>query len=721
VAITVGDALLKLGVDSSQLDKDMKKAVEGIKGQMKNLGLGMTAVGAAITGVAVMMAKVAMEAESTKEAFKNLAKANQQSADEILSALKKASAGTVTATDLMLAANRAMTLGVAKNTTEFSTLMEIARDRARTMGLSVTQAFDNIVTGIGRGSPLILDNLGLTINITKANEAYAKSLDKTAEQLTEEEKKQALLNEVLRQGVAGINKANLSTLTTSEIMQSLKSSIADVSVQLGEALLPAIRTIGQFLSDVIGKLQGWIKANPDLARTLTVVGAAIGVITLALGGLLLLLPKITVAVGVFGTVFKGAAGPIGWVILAIEALTAVGIILWQNWDKITAFFKNAWSAIKLYFLEGVKSNLESLSMLTRFIPGLNRAVEEAKARIQGMIDAERVAKDARAMTATIKSELEKQKQAELDLLTAKKGAAAKDLDIARKNHDAKIALLEKEYDERIKTLNAETDYAVKAIQDQIDAIDAQTDAEELAITRAEEQKRLAELEDAYLSAETAEEKAAAKKEYEEYGTQVARNEILRQRDAEKDALRDQMDDLRTKAEAEADRLTQELEVNRIFEQQLLDLAEEHEKNVKASIDRQEEYLNASFETRLTDAAVYQAALEATLKDVNQTVTVTTVNRTESESFAGDAYEAPRGQVQYFAHGGMITEPTLLSRLADMRPYAIAGERGPERVAPVSQGYQTANITILLDGRVLAKAIGQPLIDEIHLRTGIRSG
>ena len=32
--------------------------------------------------------------------------------------------------------------------------MEIARDRARAMGLTIEQAFNDIVTGIGRGSPL---------------------------------------------------------------------------------------------------------------------------------------------------------------------------------------------------------------------------------------------------------------------------------------------------------------------------------------------------------------------------------------------------------------------------------------------------------------------------------------------------------------------------------------------------------------------------------------
>ena len=63
-------------------------------------------------------------------------------------------------------------------------------------------------------------------------------------------------------------------------------------------------------------------------------------------------------------------------------------------------------------------------------------------------------------------------------------------------------------------------------------------------------------------------------------------------------------------------------------------------------------------------------------------------------------------------GGIISKPTL----------AMIGEKGPEAVVPLNKmgGYQTANIYVQVDGRTLARAIGQPLVDEIRLRTGARS-
>jgi len=50
---------------------------------------------------------------------------------------------------------------------------------------------------------------------------------------------------------------------------------------------------------------------------------------------------------------------------------------------------------------------------------------------------------------------------------------------------------------------------------------------------------------------------------------------------------------------------------------------------------------------------------------------------------------------------------------------MIGERGPEAVVPLGKGMGTTNIYVELDGRVIARAIGQPLVDEIRLRTGVR--
>jgi len=40
------------------------------------------------------------------------------------------------------------------------------------------------------------------------------------------------------------------------------------------------------------------------------------------------------------------ASPIGWIILAIGALVAIGVVLWKNWDSVCNGIKAAWEWVK---------------------------------------------------------------------------------------------------------------------------------------------------------------------------------------------------------------------------------------------------------------------------------------------------------------------------------------------------------------------------------------
>jgi len=66
----------------------------------------------------------------------------------------------------------------------------------------------------------------------------------------------------------------------------------------------------------------------------------------------------------------------------------------------------------------------------------------------------------------------------------------------------------------------------------------------------------------------------------------------------------------------------------------------------------------------------------------------------------------------FAAGGIVPGPIGKPQLA-----VVHG--GEEIIPPRQSGPKTANITIYLDGRQIARAIGQPLTDEVRIRTGVR--
>lgn len=204
---------------SAQLNK-VKSALNGMSGAGdeasesteslgKKSGLAFSKIAgyiASVTAAVYAMKKVWEFSEqgaqllSLESASSKIAASMGGNMQDIVSAIQDASLGTISYYDAMQSASNAMMLGLGTDADKLGNLMEIAALRGRAMGLSTTQAFSDIVRGIGRMSPLILDNLGIVIDAENRYKTYAESIGKTAAELTAAEKKQALFNGVLEEG-----------------------------------------------------------------------------------------------------------------------------------------------------------------------------------------------------------------------------------------------------------------------------------------------------------------------------------------------------------------------------------------------------------------------------------------------------------------------------------------------------------------------------------------
>lgn len=183
--------------------------IERVEGRFKRLGnsvkanaLKITAALGAVTLAFRELNRSATLQGQTDALRRNLA-AQGQDLDTFLSKLDAVARGTISTSKLIESSSKALLLGIPAS--EISGLLDIARVSAIATGTSVAQAFDDIATGIGRASPLILDNLGIVVKLGPAYEAMADSLGKSTTELTAAEQKQALLNEVLRVGAARID------------------------------------------------------------------------------------------------------------------------------------------------------------------------------------------------------------------------------------------------------------------------------------------------------------------------------------------------------------------------------------------------------------------------------------------------------------------------------------------------------------------------------------
>lgn len=165
-----------LGINTDEFTKGLGKTKKGLTG-FEQMGAafasnisGMFAAAFA-TDVLVNFGREASEMAGKltgiEAAFKNIDNGG------LLDNLRAATKGTVSDLELMQNAVKASNLGLPIE--QLGTYFEFARKTAKATGESVDFLVQSIVTGIGRKSPLILDNLG--ISTVQLNEALKQTPD----------------------------------------------------------------------------------------------------------------------------------------------------------------------------------------------------------------------------------------------------------------------------------------------------------------------------------------------------------------------------------------------------------------------------------------------------------------------------------------------------------------------------------------------------------------
>jgi len=365
---------------SSEIAK-VKKDIEGVgkagkesEGGLKTFGDGISsawkvslAATAAITSVALAIKEVQDAAKEgaafqrMEEASASLARSLDADMSDILDALREASLGMVSDFDLMQAASRAMMLGVSADSEELAQLMEVAALRGRAMGLSTTQAFNDIVTGIGRASPMILDNLGIVVDAEGKYQAYAEAVGKTAEELTKAEKTQALLNGVLESSKGLLEETGGLTLDNAGKWEQMSAAQKNYFDLVKSDIADATSWWAEYWAAVFNK-----QANLKEARDLWEQVQKLGLIT----------PELQAA---YDAAVRGGQQDVTFLLENIDALKT----LVENYEKATrtaAEGTDKWAAANY---EGE----EAARLATAAIEAQKKAAEEAATAQQAVADA----------------------------------------------------------------------------------------------------------------------------------------------------------------------------------------------------------------------------------------------------------------------------------------------------------------------------------------------
>lgn len=380
----------EFGSVSSQQLKEVQKQMEeyGKKAQdagnkVSDAGTSMLGMTAAVAGVATAGVMYNMEMETLEANLETLL-GSTEAANERLEELRTMGAKTpFETTDLVKATQKMLAFGLDADKTNgyLSTLGDIAMGDANKLD-SLTLAFSQI----GAAGKATMEDVNqmvdagfnpLTYIMKETGETMTEVRDRVSAGKVSFEEIAGAMQKATSEGGPFYQSMERASETTAGKISTLKDSISMLVGTLTESLMPVFEKI----IDKLAKFAEWFS---NLSPAIQEIIIKVGLIVAAIGPALIIIGKIITAVGTIipiiaklgGLLVK--AGPIltaikgaimavvtalGWPVVAIAAVIAAIVLLWNKCEWFRNAVKAIWEAIKAGFqiaFEWIKGVLEGI-------------------------------------------------------------------------------------------------------------------------------------------------------------------------------------------------------------------------------------------------------------------------------------------------------------------------------------------------------------------------
>jgi hypothetical protein len=134
----------------------------------------------------------------------------------------------------------------------------------RVAHLSMSEAVLTATEGLKNENSILVDNAGVTKNVSVMWKEYAKQIGKTVDQLSLQEKVQAEVNGILRETTAQAGNAAQAAEGVEGKIANFNKALIDLKNVAGDSLLPALTQLAgwgsSFIKEVVQPLVGYLKA-----------------------------------------------------------------------------------------------------------------------------------------------------------------------------------------------------------------------------------------------------------------------------------------------------------------------------------------------------------------------------------------------------------------------------------------------------------------------------
>jgi len=248
---------------------------------------GQAAVGGIkqLTGALADLAKQAAPLEGIEFQFRTTTQQIEGGSAAMLAALQRSSQGMISNRDLMQKYNSAASL-VSRNFAEqMPRALDILTKTAAATGKDINYLFDSFVRGVGRTSPLVLDNLEIQSSVADATQYATEMFGKQEDQLTKVEQQAAMAAYTLERLEATYGAMPDTTETAAAQMSILSTNFQNIKDTLGQALLPAFSSFLQGINAMVGAFSAAISEGGALYPILVNLGAALSIVADGFRGL----------------------------------------------------------------------------------------------------------------------------------------------------------------------------------------------------------------------------------------------------------------------------------------------------------------------------------------------------------------------------------------------------------------------------------------------------
>ena len=354
MAISVGDAYVKLGLNTTSFDKGM----QGLKGQIQKhsraIGMAMTAAGGAILAAGALsvktyaqmgdeVQKMALRTGFSTEALSELRHAAEISGAS-LSTLEK---GVKRMSGTILDAQDGLE-------TYIRAFRHIGIEMKELDGLDPEEQFFRIAEGISQledpttRAAIAQDMFGRAG--TELLPLFAQGTEGIA----------ALREEAHELGIVFDQEAADKAANFTDAMHRLSEATSGVKMAIAENLIPILMPLIDKIKEAISGMTEWAKEHPGLTKAIVILTGVLAGLLLVLGPLMIMLPGMPMLIhGVTAAVSKLTLAAFGLNMALAPFLLLIGaglagalmviIPLMTHWESITNDIKNLWGTMATFF------------------------------------------------------------------------------------------------------------------------------------------------------------------------------------------------------------------------------------------------------------------------------------------------------------------------------------------------------------------------------------